>query len=344
MHNFQKIQRSRCTRVVRAALLAIAILHEPARMLFAAKDSGIHQKTESRQAILAAMQEVMGTLPGSSKRCELAPIIEASVDCGEYIRKRLTYQSEPGGRVPAYLLIPKSILKSGEKAPGILCLHPTDPLGNKVVAGLGNSPNDAYAVELAARGFVCLAPSYPLLADYSPDLRALGYSSGSMKAIWDNIRGLDYLESLPFVQKEKFGAIGHSLGGHNALFTAAFDERIKAVVTSCGFDSFSDYMNGDIKGWTSERYMPRLLNYSSANRPFDFDDVLRAIAPRQVFVSAPTGDANFKWKSVDQMAASARPEFEREKGTLHVEHPECGHLFPKETREQAYQFIDHAIR
>ena len=33
-----------------------------------------------------------------------------------------------------------------------------------------------------------------------------------------------------------FGALGHSLGGHNAIFTAVFDPRLKVVVSSCGFD------------------------------------------------------------------------------------------------------------
>ena len=65
-----------------------------------------------------------------------------------------------------------------------------------------------------------------------------------MKAISDNRRGVDLLETLPFVQPEGFAAIGHSLGGHNAIFTAVWDERIKVVVSSCGFDRFVDYKEG----------------------------------------------------------------------------------------------------
>jgi hypothetical protein len=41
---------------------------------------------------------------------------------------------------------------------------------------------------------------------------------------------------------ERIGCIGHSLGGHNSLFTAVFDSRIKIVVTSCGFDAFRDLL------------------------------------------------------------------------------------------------------
>ena len=33
---------------------------------------------------------------------------------------------------------------------------------------------------------------------------------------------------------------------------------MKAVVTSCGWTPFGDYYGGNITGWTSDRYMPRL--------------------------------------------------------------------------------------
>src|SRR4030095_8782113 len=145
--------------------------------------------------------------------------------------------------------------------PGALCLHQTHRAGNKVVVGLGDSPDDEYGAELACRGFVCIAPPYPLLADYQPDLQQLGYESGTMKAVWDNMRALDLLESLPFVRRGRFAAIGHSLGGHNAIFTGVMDPRIRVVVTSCAFDSFVDYMDGNITGWTQTRYMPRLHDY-----------------------------------------------------------------------------------
>jgi hypothetical protein len=143
-----------------------------------------------RAAILAGMQEVMGPLPGPEKRVPLAVEVEEEVDCGSYVRRLISYQSEPGSRVPAYLLIPKEALRSEKKFPAVLCLHPTEMrLGHKVAVGLGGKPGRAYAAELAERGYVTLAPAYPLMANYHPDLDSLGYQSGTMKAIWDNLRG-----------------------------------------------------------------------------------------------------------------------------------------------------------
>ena len=60
------------------------------------------------------------------------------------------------------------------------------------------------------------------------------------------------------MNRDRIGVIGHSLGGHNALFTAVFDERLKAIISSCGFTPFHDYYGGKLAGWTSDRYMPRI--------------------------------------------------------------------------------------
>ena len=307
-----------------------------------------------RAAVLAGMQEVMGPLPGREKRCPLDVKIEEEVDCGSYVRRFLTYSSEPNSRVPAYLLIPKEALKGRKKFPAILCLHQTHALGQKVVVGLGKSPHDEYGVEVVQRGYVCLAPPYPLLANYAPDLKALGYQSGTMKAIWDNMRGLDLLESLPFVKKGKFGAIGHSLGGHNSVYTAVFDQRIKVIVSSCGLDSYLDYYGGDPenwkpeRGWCQTRYMLKLADYRGrlADIPFDFHEMIGALAPRPCFINAPLGDKNFKWRSVDEIAKAASQVYQLYDvpKNLRVEHPDSAHDFPDDMRQIAYRLFDENLR
>src|SRR5262249_40886480 len=134
-----------------------------------------------RAEIVAGMQAVMGRLPGPEKKCPLDMQVEEEVDCGSHVRRLITYASEPGARVPAYLLVPKAVLRGdGDGAtrgvPAVLCLHGTDNVvGHGVVVGLGNRPNRQYASELADRGYVTLAPNYPLLAKYQPDLKALGW-------------------------------------------------------------------------------------------------------------------------------------------------------------------------
>ena len=305
----------------------------------------VREWNRRREEIVSGMQLIMGALPGDAKRCPLNMRVEQETEAPAYVQRLITYSSEPGSRVPAFLLIPKAVLSRGEKAWGALCLHPTDnQIGHRVVVDATARANRQYAAEMASRGYVVLAPAYPLLANYQPDWRALGYQSGSMKAIWDNIRGLDLLESLPYVRKGWFAAIGHSLGGHNSVYTAVFEPRIRVVVSSCGLDSYLDYKGGDIRGWTSDRYMPKLLDYKDRLQeiPFDFHEMIGALAPRACFISAPLGDDNFRWKSVDQVVDAARQVYRLygREGKLVVEHPDCAHDFPDAVREKAYSFID----
>ncbi len=324
-------------------------------------EGGIHpvkNKSDSlkrRANTLEAMQAFMGPLPGDGKRCDLDVRVEEETDCGSYVRRFLTYASEPGSRTPAYLLIPKDCLAGKKKAAAVLCLHPTENrIGHKVVVGLGGKPNRQYAQELAERGFVTLAPSYPLLANYQPDVLGLGHQSGTMKAIWDNIRGVDLLESLPYVKRGAIGAIGHSLGGHNSVYTAVFDERIKAVVSSCGLDAYTDYYGGAEKrwqpeqGWCQLRYMPKLADYRGrlAEIPADFHEMIAALAPRPVFINAPLRDSNFQWQSVDRVVAAAGQVYRLygKPDNLRVEHPDCPHDFPEEMREIAYKLFEDALK
>jgi hypothetical protein len=175
-----------------------------------------------------------------------------------------------------------------------------------------------------------------------------------MKGIWDNIRGLDLLDSLPYVKHGEYGAIGHSLGGHNSIYTAVFDQRIQVVVSSCGFDSYLDYYSGDPRnwklerGWCQTRYMPKLATYAGhlQDIPFDFHEMLGALAPRPVFVNAPFRDINFKWDSVDRVVAAASQVYRLygKPKNLHLEHPDCGHEFPEAMRQMAYRLLDERLK
>lgn len=232
---------------------------------------------EKRRAdILLGVQEVMGPLP--KDRAPLDLKIEETIEQEGYTRYRVSYQAEANDRVPAYLLVP-NVLQS--TAPAVLCLHQTTAIGKGEPVGLGPRKTLHYAKELAERGYICLAPDYPSFGDYKYDFNADDYISGSMKAIWNNIRGIDLLTEWPEVDTAKIGCIGHSLGGHNTIFTSVFDKRIQAAVSCCGFTAFGKYYGGDLKGWSSDRYMPKIPSYGGwQNMPFDFHELIAAIAPR----------------------------------------------------------------
>ena len=326
-----------------------------AELLVYQDDCGTLQPVETpgdwalrRAHIIEHVQVVMGKLPDPSRRVPLEVKILKQERTPKYQRIKLTYAAEPGDRVPAYLLMPHDIQG---KAPAMLCLHQTTRIGKDEPTGLGGRPTLGYAHELASRGYVAIVPDYPSFGDYPYDFRKASdrYASGSMKAIWNNLRALDLLETLPEVDPDRIGCIGHSLGAHNAIFTAVFDLRIRAVVSSCGFTAFHDYYQGDLAGWTSDRYMPRIrADYQNDpdRVPFDFHELVAALAPRPFFAGAPLHDGNFEVAGVKKVVASASEVYKLRgaEQKLHVVYPDCGHDFPDPVRQSAYEWLDRQMK
>ncbi|NUQ65415.1 MAG: acetylxylan esterase [Pirellulales bacterium] len=297
-----------------------------------------------REHILANMQMVMGPLPQRDSTVPLDVQVLETERLEKVTRKKITYVASKGDRVPAYLLVPHGI---EGRVPAVLCLHGTSgPRGR--TAGLGPD-YPRYTLELAERGYVTIAPDYPLLGENQTDPAALGYASGTMKGIFNHMRAVDLLESLPEVDGRRIGACGVSLGGHNSLFVGVFDPRIQVVVTSSGFDSFADYMGGNLAGWCQTRYMPRIETvYGKDHKrlPFDFPEVLAAIAPRHLYIHAPLEDSNFRVESAKRCVEAARAVY-RLLGAderIVAVYPPGGHGFPPEAREAAYRFIDCVLK
>jgi acetyl esterase/lipase len=296
---------------------------------------------DQRKEILAGMEQVMGALPGKEAMVPLeVRTIQESGD-NEIRRTKLSFQSDKAGRVHAWLLRQEEDSKS--KRPAILCLHQTVRSGKDEPVGLAGSPNMHYALELTRRGYVTLSPDYPSLGEHTWNFNAHPeYVSGTMKAIHDNRRAVDFLLSLPDVDPERIGVIGHSLGGHSAMFTAAFEPRLKVVVSSCGFSSFH---RDDVPSWTGPRYMPRIASEfgNDAKRlPFDFSDIIATFAPRPFLACAATRDRDFDVKGVRECVAAAQPIyslFDRSKN-LQAIYPDSPHDFPPAARKQAYEFLD----
>ena len=310
--------------------------------------SNIGDWAERAAHIRAGLQQAMGPLPGAAARVPLEVEELGETPSAKYLRRKIRFSPEHGDRVPAWLLIP---LRLRQRAPAMLCLHQTTDIGKDEPAGLGGRASLHYAHELAERGYVCLVPDYPSFGEYPYAFAQQGahHASGSIKAVWNNLRAVDLLESLPQVDAGRMGVIGHSLGGHNALFTAVFDPRLKAVVTSCGFTPFHHYYGGRVAGWTSDRYMPRIRTAygNDAHRiPFDFYEVLGAIAPRGVFSNSPVRDDNFDVTGVRKAFATAAPVFALHgaESRLVLRTPDSGHDFPEAERRAAYDWLDLVLR
>jgi dienelactone hydrolase len=313
-----------------------------------------------RKQILNGMQEAMGKLPEFSNLPAMNIQVIDELKEENYIRQAISFTVAKNEKVPAYLYLP---LRKGKlkKFPAMLALHPTGDLGKKITDGQGALSNRAYAKELAQRGYIVIAPDYPGFGDLKDyDFKVDRYQSGTMKSIYDNMRCVDLLQARSDVDSDRIGVIGHSLGGHNAMFTGAFDKRLKVVVSSCGWTLFdydnlkeaNDYIKkygGRLGDWATDLYMPLLrekYNLDADKIPFDFDEVIAAIAPRAFFSNSPLRDNDFDVKGVREGMALAFEvyRFLKAEGKLQVRYPDSEHDFPSEVRLAAYQFIDKELR
>ena len=301
-----------------------------------------------RRQIIAGMEQAMGKLPDRSHLPPLDVKVVERVERDAFVRLTITYVGADGARIPAHLYLPKD-RPAGERRAAMLALHQTSARGKKEVSGEeGAAANQAYGKELAERGYVVLAPDYPSFGDYVVDFHKSRFASGSMMGVFNHMRGVDLLQAREEVDPARIGVLGHSLGGHNAMFVGAFDERLKVIVSSCGWTPFHDYYGGKLAGWVQDRYMPRIRDVYglSADRvPFDFYEVVAALAPRAFFSNSPLGDYNFDVAGVKKAEPKAREVYALlgAGDQLQIRYPDCAHDFPPAIRRAAYAFIDQTL-
>ncbi len=309
-----------------------------------------------RQQILDRMQLAMGPRPALTPAVPLQVVVKDSLRQRNHIRYEITFMAAENEPVPAFLFVP---LRKGKHA-AVLALHGTSPLGKRsITSENGGKANRAYAEELADRGYVVIAPDYPSFGDLKDyDFEHDRYASGTMKAIFNHIRCIDLLQSLEYVDSARIGVIGHSLGGHNAMFVAAFDRRIKVIAASCGWTKFRYYNIGEeaskryggrLGPWAQTRYMPMLrekYGLDQQRMPFDFDEVIATLAPRPFFSNSPVNDGNFDVKGVKEGMANAAAVYSLFDAPQHLRasYPDATHDFPPAQRLEAYRLMDKVLK
>ena len=182
---------------------------------------------------------------------------------------RVYYQTFPGFYATAFLYMPKN---ATFPAPAVL--HPHGHWANWSADDIVQSR----CIGLAKRGYVSLAIQYEHFEDLATGLPMRGVF------LWNNIRGLDVLESLPQVDKNRIGVTGASGGGMQSLDVAAMDPRIKCAAIAV----FPTYFNRVCYFHT----FGCLCYYSPLGvmRYMDQQEMIATIAPRPVVQFTVTGD------------------------------------------------------
>ncbi len=287
------------------------------------------------------LKQLLGPFP---KRCAMDAAVLETVDCGLYVRETIEYAVEPGERIRSFLLVPKHIERP---APAIFAHHQHARqfhLGKSEVVGLAGDPDQAYAAELAQRGYVVIAPdaiafeernwSYPSGdAEYFEMATRLVQGKTLLaKCLHDVGVALDYLATRPEVNPGRIGFIGHSYGGRMAIWAPAFDERIRASVSNCGCVNYKLSFTHDT-GVQQEFCLPGVLEHG------DVEDIARLVAPRALLVQATSDD---RWsRGAEALFAYAKPAFPP--GQIALGYWPGDHIFTLEMREAAYRFLEHHL-
>ncbi len=280
------------------------------------------------------MHDLLG---GANDPKPLAVTVKSEELEAGYLRRHVTY---PIGseRASLFVCLP---LGMSEAAPIIFCHHQHAgqfDLGKSEVCGLRGDPDQAYAAELAQRGFITIAPD------------AIGFEdrnwAGSQNISWfelssrivmgrcllgDCLReisiALDYASSLPEADPSRIGFVGHSYGGRMAMWAPAWDQRITASVSNCGCIPYRESFARDT-GFQAEFVVPEFA------ATYDVEDVLAAADQCRYLIMATDNDRwsrgaddirrHLEGMGVHQVTVEVRPG---------------QHDFPEAAREIAYEFL-----
>jgi len=242
--------------------------------------------------------ELIGGLPG--ERTPLRPRVVGEIAREGYVVRKIIFESLPDYFVPANLYVPTA---GRGPFPAVLspCGHSENGKAYEVYQHL--------FIGLAKRGYVVLTydPTgqgeryevwdfvhhrgvfdNPDDQHTLPGLQELLMGQNLARYfVWDGIRGLDYLTSLPEVNGERIGVTGSSGGGTLTTYISMLDPRVKAAsivtfISSLPMKIEARSLDSDAD---PEQDVPGLLAAG-----IDHTEFVGMIAPRPVLIGAATRD------------------------------------------------------
>lgn len=164
---------------------------------------------------------------------------------------------------------------------------------------------------------------------------------------------VDALSEIEFIDSERIYTAGYSLGGAVGLYSAALDERIAGVVSVCGFTP----MRSNTPGKTAEGIyeyshlhglLPRLGFFidHEKNIPYDFHEIIAAIAPRPVLIIAPTWDQYASFAGIQQCMEEVNKVYDlyKQKDKLEFFSPEDYNRFSDEMKDKVILWMNEYFK
>jgi dienelactone hydrolase len=275
-----------------------------------------------REHVLASA----GLLPLPEKT-PLKPRIFGEITHPDHTVSKVHFESLPGFLVTGNLYRPRG----DGPFPAILSAH-----GHWAYGRLENSATTSgpgRAINLARQGFVVFSHDMVGYLDSQqlthafggPREHLWGLSLGGLQ-LWNSIRALDFLESLPYVRREALGATGESGGGTQTFLLAAVDERVKVAVP---VNMISLHMQG---GCLCENAPGLRLDTTNV-------EIAATIAPRPLLMISATGDWTSDTMEVEYPAVRATYELFDAADRVQAVRVTAEHNYNRESREAMYAWM-----
>jgi dienelactone hydrolase len=246
-----------------------------------------------REEIRQDWLKFLGPMPAERKAPPKLKVLEED-RVENVVRQLVEYEIEPGLLTQAYLLQPKDVKG---KLPGVVVFHSTVNHSIRQPAGVEGAPEKAFGLTLAKAGRVCFCPRNYLWptndriaaqAEAERFLKRMPNSKGMAKMLYDGLVAVDILASLPSVDATQLAAVGHSLGAKEALYQAAFDERIAVAVSSEGG------IGTRFSNWEAPWYLGPAIRDGRWTR--EHHELLALAAPRPfLLVGGESADGDRGW-------------------------------------------------
>ena len=184
-----------------------------------------------------------------------------------------------------------------------------------------------------ARYFYQRYPTWSLLGKMVTDTRAALYAVAALEA----------------VDPSRIYLVGYALGAKVGLITAALDDRVKGVAAVCGVDplrlSTAEKGTEGVQQYSHMHgLLPRLGFFvgQESRLPFDFDEILAAVAPRRTLIVAPTLDRYAPLADVQWEVERARKVYARlgNEDALQFETPLAFNSFTPSIEEAVFDWLD----
>lgn len=252
-----------------ASAVSFADEYRTMRYTMGPADNAKAWQSDVRARLLTALK--LDDLVRDKKSIALDPKRLSSTDKGSYKVEEFEINSTPGRRIRIIVTVPVS--RDGAR-PAVVCIgghgsdlyspYDADTVSKEPAKAKADRIYRSFGTVLATKGYVTVSTTVS-----QHEVREAGRLLMGER-LWDLIRCVDYLESLPAVEKTRIGCAGLSLGGEMAMWLGAMDERIAATV-SAGFLTNMDHM---------EKNHCMCWKFDGLRELVDYADIYALTAPR----------------------------------------------------------------